>query len=64
MTKFESVGVQYQYDADSKQQANKSFLYSCKCCCEKGMRIECDRCAIAHAHAMVVACLDDKKVVA
>jgi hypothetical protein len=64
MTKFESIGVQYQRDADSKQEANKLFLYSCKCCCEKGMRIECDRCAIAHAHAMVVACFADNEVVA
>ena len=64
MTKFENIGVLYQYDAQNKHDANKAFEYSCKCCCEKGMRIECDRCAIAHAHAMVVACFDDNEVVA
>ena len=64
MTKFENIGVQYQYDADTKQDADKSFLYSCKCCCEKGMHIACDRCAISHAHSLVVAYFEDKKVVA
>jgi hypothetical protein len=59
MTKFETVGVNYQYDACNKHEADKSMMYSCKCCCEKGMRIECDRCAIAQAHAMVIAYFDD-----
>lgn len=61
MTNFEQVGVNYQYDAATIQQANKSFEYSCNCCCAKGMRIKCDRCAIAHAHNLVVACFNDKK---
>lgn len=60
MTKFEQVGVNYQYDADTIKQANKSFAYSCNCCCIKGMRIDCDKCAIAHVHNLVVACLNDK----
>ena len=61
MTKFETIGVNYQYNATNKSEANKSFLHSCKCCCEKGMRIECDRCAIAHANALIVAYFDDKE---
>lgn len=60
MTKFEQVGVNYQYDAATIEQANKSFEYSCACCCHKGMRIKCDRCAIACAHNLVVACFSDK----
>lgn len=59
MTKFEQVGVNYQYNANNIQEANKSFNYSCQCCCNKGMRIDCDRCAIAHVHNMVVACFND-----
>lgn len=55
MTKFEQVGVNYQYDAKSTQEANSAFKRSCDCCCAKGIRIDCDRCAIAHAHSMVVA---------
>jgi hypothetical protein len=61
MTKFETIGVNYQYDATNKNEANKSFAHSCKCCCEKGMRIECDRCAIACVHALVIACFDDNE---
>lgn len=58
MTKFEQVGVNFQYDAASKSEANKSFRYSCRVCCERGMHIECDRCAIAIAHDTVVAAID------
>ena len=55
MTKFEQIGVNYQYEATSKEEANRSFNYSCICCCHRGMRIECDRCAIAVVHNHVVA---------
>ncbi len=58
MTKFEQVGVNYQYDATSKREANRSFQYSCRVCCERGIRIDCDRCAIAATHNMVVAALE------
>ena len=61
MTKFEQVGVNFQYDATSIEQANRSFAYSCNCCCHKGMRIDCDKCAIAHTHNLVVACFADKE---
>lgn len=61
MTKFEQVGINYQYDAENIKSANKAFEYSCNCCCNKGMRLDCDRCAIAHVHKLVVACLNDKK---
>lgn len=60
MIKFERVGVNFQYDATSIEQANKSFKYSCECCCHKGIRLDCDRCAIAHAHSLVVAYFADK----
>ena len=61
MTKFETIGVNYQYAADSKEEAKRAFAYSCKACCNKGMRLDCDRCAIAHTHAMVVAYFSDKE---
>lgn len=61
MTKFETIGVNYQYAADSKEEAKRAFAYSCKACCNKGMRLDCDRCAIAHTHAMVVAYFADKE---
>lgn len=62
MIKFERIGVNFQYEATSIEQANKSFAYSCECCCNKGVRLECDRCAIAHAHGLVVAYFDDNNV--
>lgn len=60
MTKFEQRGVQFQYGALTKEQAQKSFSYSCDCCCNKGMRIDCDHCAINCVHQMIVAYFDDK----
>lgn len=61
MTKFEQIGVNYQYDANSKFNAIKAFMNSCNCCVNKGMRIDCDRCAIAHTHNLVMAYFDDKE---
>ena len=61
MTKFEHVGINFQYDASTKEQAIKSFNISCKICCCKGMRIDCDRCAIAEAHSLIMACFDARK---
>lgn len=59
MTKFEQIGVSYQHDAKSKEDANRSFAYSCKCCCQRGMRIECDRCAIEIVHNLVIATFEE-----
>ena len=61
MTKFEQIGVNYQYAADTKEQAQRSMDYSCNCCCSRGMRIDCDRCAIAVAHKLVIAAIDTKE---
>lgn len=60
MTKFEQVGVNYQNAAMTKEQARRSFDYSCNCCCNRGMHIYCDRCAIAAAHKLTIAALDTK----
>lgn len=60
MTKFEQVGVNYLYNANNIYEANKSFHYSCNCCCSKGMHLSCDRCAISHVHGLVVAYFNDK----
>lgn len=57
MTKFESIGVERQMEAESVYQANRTFQYSCKMCSEHGMWIDCDRCAIAKAHAEQVSLL-------
>lgn len=61
MTKFEQVGVNYQYDADTKEEARRAFRYSCNCCCNRGMRLNCTHCAIAVAHDFVIAALDSQE---
>lgn len=58
MTKFEQVGVNLQNEAESKREASRSFRYSCRVCCERGMRIDCDKCAIAYTHEATVAAFD------
>ena len=60
MTKFEQIGVNYQYDAEDKQAANRAFQHSCNVCCNRGMRINCDRCSIAVVHNLVIATFDGK----
>lgn len=60
MTKFEQVGVNYQYDAMTIAEANRSFKYSCDCCCNKGVQISCDKCAIAQAHSLIVSIFAEK----
>ena len=55
MTKFEQVGVNMQYEAPTKEIAIKKFSRSCECCCNKGIRLECDRCAIETVHKLVIA---------
>ena len=59
MTKFEQKGITLQYEADSKESAIRAFKYSCDCCCTKGIKLECDRCAIANVHGLVMAYFDD-----
>lgn len=61
MTKFETIGINYQYDANNIKEANRFFQYSCNCCCNKGMHLNCDRCAISHVHNLVVAYFNDKE---
>jgi hypothetical protein len=62
MTKFEQVGINYQYDAASKEEADKNFAYSCRCCCEKGIHLECDKCNIAFVHNLVIACFGNGNI--
>lgn len=59
MTKFETIGVQAQLDAEDKKEAMKRFMWSCSCCCYRGMKLDCDRCAIDHTHREVLASFDD-----
>lgn len=61
MTKFEQIGVNMQYDAITKEVAKQKFARSCACCCHKGMRIECDRCAIVEVHQLVIAAFETKQ---
>ena len=59
MTGFENKGCELQMECDSVYQAVKAFEYSCKVCCAKGVRVTCDRCAIAAVHENVVSAIRD-----
>ena len=59
MTKFEQVGVNLQYDSPTKEVAQEKFSRSCECCCNKGMHIECNTCAIETAHKLVMASFEN-----
>lgn len=55
MTKFEQVGVNMQYSSATKEIAISKFSRSCDCCCNKGLHIDCGRCAIETVHKLVIA---------
>lgn len=59
MTGFERKGCEFQLDSQTVPQAVKNFEYSCEVCCNRGIRISCDRCAIAVTHENVVAFILD-----
>lgn len=63
MTKFEQVGINMQYGSDTKEMAIKKFARSCECCCNKGVHLECNRCAISTVHELVVASFETQKVI-
>lgn len=52
MTHFERIGAEWQESALNAHQAIKSFNRSCEICCERGYRIDCDRCEIKAAHVL------------
>lgn len=62
MSKFEQIGINIQMESVSKADAIKKFNHSCNICCCKGMKIDCDRCAIAVTHHQIVAIFEDKEV--
>lgn len=59
MTGFERRGCEFQMDSRTVSEARKNFAYSCDVCCSRGVRISCDRCAIAVTHKNVVAAIRD-----
>lgn len=63
MTAFESKGVDIQTSCRNKFQAEKCFEHSCELCCNKGLRIRCDSCAIKCAHERVIGAFAERKVV-
>lgn len=58
MSRFEQLGVSRQEDSVSKADSARSFHRSCAICCARGLRIDCERCAISYAHSMVSAAFD------
>lgn len=59
MCKFEQIGVERQYTSVTKEDANRNFRISCTICCNRGMHLECDRCAISTAHDLMIATYND-----
>ena len=66
MTVFEEIGVQRQSECSTRFDAMRQFRNSCNICCNRGMQIDCDRCAIANEHKQVleaIAIIEVKVVV-
>lgn len=54
MTRFEEIGVEHQEQSRNKTEADKKYQRSCELCCNRGLRIQCDRCAIDYAHTRMM----------
>ena len=59
MSYFEQLGVNFQYNSRSIEEATKNFERSCDKCCNTGKHIECDRCHIASVHNDVLLILSN-----
>lgn len=55
MLKFETIGVNLQKDSDSPEESVSKFQISCEICSTRGMKLDCDRCAIKASHSLVMA---------
>lgn len=62
MTRFEENGVAIQYATKNIPQATHCFKNSCNLCCNRGFRIDCDRCAISYAHSHQVEILEAEAI--
>ena len=62
MTKFEQIGINIQHSAITKEDAIRKFNHSCNLCCCKGMRINCDQCAISAVHNQLIAIFENKEL--
>lgn len=59
MTRFEQIGVNYQYLAQNTEQAVEFFTNSCNVCVHnpRCLHNDCRHCAIQQVHNQVVAIL-------
>lgn len=61
MTRFEQIGINYQYLARTVEEATENFARSCNICCHcsRALYNDCKRCAIEQTHNMIVANMMD-----
>jgi hypothetical protein len=55
MIKFEQIGINKQQTAETKAEALKYFNTSCSICCYRGIKLNCDKCAIKVAHELTIS---------
>ena len=60
MLKFEQVGINLLNQQTTIEEIEKTFSYSCNCCCNRGIKLDCDRCAINVHKQLIVAILNNK----
>ena len=54
MTRFEEIGVELQERSRNKKEAKVLYKHSCDLCCNSGLNIRCNRCAIDYAHTRML----------
>lgn len=61
MSKFEEIGINYQFDAKNIHEADKALATSCDICVKSGKNISCDKCRIEYTHQLIVSYFTTKQ---
>ncbi len=58
MSKFEQIGCNMQTESKTKEEAQRKFSRSCDICCNHGLQIKCDHCAVKEVHEILIAAME------
>lgn len=59
VAKFQEIGVNRLYLADSIYELNKTFERTCFCCAMRNMPINCDKCGVSYHHILLATTFND-----
>lgn len=61
VAKFQEVGVNRLYSANTIDELNKFYGNSCHCCCVKNVPLDCEKCGIAFHHKLILTTFNNEE---